>query len=295
MALPSPLPLLILLALPLGTPATARAQPPTREQQQRQVVVPNSPDEPVPEVRVAANTLTLFRFGASIDRASVEVEGRMTRFRLVDVGDRTLILEMTVEPGPEERLIVRVRYKDGAAPAYATFALVSHPSLVDTLVEVVRRPRTVEALEAALAEKDAQFAALQAMSGPVGLVFSGRLDEHGVRAKRIANIPPGAPHGLEVMEGEGYRAKSWALAVVRVHNLPGQRPWAPEEAHLTRTDGTPVKVLAVHMNKAQLGPGEEGLVAVETEAPSWMEGQDFRLEVMDKSGARQLPILEVKL
>ncbi len=97
---------------------------------------------------MAANTLTLFRFGATIDRNSVEVEGRTTRFRVVDVGDQTLILEPSVEPGSGEKLKVRVRYKDGATPAYATFFLVSHPTLMgvhDQLEEAVVAERAAAA------------------------------------------------------------------------------------------------------------------------------------------------------
>ncbi len=236
---------------------------------------------------MAVGVVTYFHFDATIDRASVEVEGRTTRFQVVDVGDRTLILEPSVEPGSGEKLGVRVRYKDGATPAYATFSLVSHPALVDKEVEVVRRPRTVEALEAALA-------ALQAVSGPTGLVFSGRLDLKGVQARHI-EVPLGTQGGLSVVEGEAYRAGPWALAVVRVRNLPGQKPWEPGQAQLTRPDGASVKVRSVEMNKARLGPGEEGLVAVETEAPFWQATEALRLELLDKSGSRRLSIPEVKL
>lgn len=244
---------------------------------------------------MAANVATYLRFDTPIDRASVEVEGRATRFRLVDVGDRTLTLEPGVEPGDGEKLGVRVRYRDGATPAYVTFALVTHPTLVDKEVEVVRRPRTVEALEAALVQKEAELAALKAVSGPARLVFSGRLNLDGVQARRIEKVPTGTQAGLKVAGGEGYRAGPWMLAVVHVRNLPGQKPWEPGEARLTRADGTPVKVLSVDMNKAQLAPGEEGLVAVETEAPSWKASEVLRLELLDKSGGRRLPILEVKL
>jgi hypothetical protein len=207
----------------------------------------------------------------------VEVEGRATRFKLVDPGEYTLALEVTVEPGPGEKLEVRVRYEDAGTPAYATFALVSHPSLVDKEVEAVRRPRTVEALEAALAEKEAELAALK-----------------GVQGRRI-EIPTGPQGGLKVTGGQGYRASSWALATVRVRNLPGQKPWEPGEARLTLADGTPVKVRSVVMNKAQLAPGEEGLLAVETEAPHWKAGEPLRLELLDKSGSRRLSISQVKL
>jgi hypothetical protein len=80
-----------------------------------------------------------------------------------------------------------------------------------------------------------------------------------------------------------------------VRNLPGQKSWEPGEARLTREDGTPVKVRSVEMNKAQLTPGEEGLVAVETEAPSWKAGAVLRLELLDKGGSRRLSILNVVL
>ena len=243
---------------------------------------------------MAAKVTTWLRFDAPIDRASVEVEGRATRFKLVDPGEYTLALEVTVEPGPGEKLSVQVRYEDAGTPAYATFALVSHPSLVDKEVEVARRPRTVEALEAELAEKKAELAALRAVSGPARLVFSGRLDFEGVQARRI-EIPTGPQGGLKVVDAEEYRASSWALAIVRVRNLPGQKPWEPGEARLTLADGTPVKVRSVDMNKAQLAPGEEGLVAVETEPPHWKAGEPLRLELLDKSGSRRLSISQVKL
>jgi uncharacterized protein (TIGR02268 family) len=279
----------------LLTGTTAAAQPPplVREPRQRQIFVPNSPEEPVPEVRLAADVLTLFVFDAPIERGSVEVEGRATRFRLVDPGESTLTLQLAVELGAEEKLRVRVRYKDGDTPAYATFFLVSHPSVVDKEV-VVRRSRTQEALEAALKEKEAELAALKAVSGPAGLAFSGRLDARGVEARRIEG-PVGTQNGLNVVKGTGYRASSWALAVLRVQNLPGQQPWEPGGARLTRADGTFVKVLSVDMNKARLGPGEEGLVTVETEAPNWKAGTALHLELRDKTGGRRLLIPKVKL
>ena len=65
---------------------------------------------------MAAKVTTYLRFDAPIDRASVEVEGRATRFKLVDPAEYTLALEVAVEPGPEEKLGVRVRYKDAGTP-----------------------------------------------------------------------------------------------------------------------------------------------------------------------------------
>ena len=276
-------------------PAAAQTQPPARERQERQVVLPANPSEPVPEARVAAGIATYLRFDSPIDKASLELEGRPARLRWVDVGERLVAVEPSADLGAEERLVMRVRYKDGASPAVARLVLVSHPTLVDKELEVVRRPRTVEALETALAEKEAELAALRASSGPAGLVFSGRLDPVGVLARRIENLPRRIQSGLKVVGGEEYRACCWALAVVRVRNLPGQKPWVPGVARLTRADGTVAKVRSVGMNKALLAPGEEGLVAVETETPFWEAGEVFRLELLDKSGVRPLPILDVVL
>jgi len=247
---------------------------------------------------VAAKISTYLRFNAPIEKASLEVEQRTTRFKLVDPGEYIIGFEVAVEPAPGERLIVRVRYKDGGTPTHATFALVSHPTLVDKEVEVVRRSRSIEALEAELAEKKAELAALKAQcgaGGTAGLVFSGRIDWNGVRAERIEHVPTSAQGGLKVASGMGYRAGSWALAVVLVRNPPGQKPWVASSARLTRADGTPVKVRSVVMDKAQLAPGEEGLVAVEPESPYWNVGDVFRLDVMDSSGTRRLSIPEVKL
>ena len=242
----------------------------------------------MPEGRVAAKTVTYFVFDAAIDRASVEVEGRATRFRLVDPGERTLYLEPLEAPKEGERLRVRVHYKDGASPASASFALVSHPTVVDTRVEVVRRPSTpeVQVLEEALAQCEAE--------GPSNLVLSGRLDVEGVRA-RSAELGARVQAGMEVLEGAGYRAGTWALVAVRVHNLPGQLPWTAGEVRLTRADGTAVKVRSLRMDRSRLSPGDTGLVVAETEKPSWTADEVIRVELREKGGERHLVIGTVKL
>ncbi|ATB29191.1 DUF2381 family protein [Melittangium boletus] len=265
----------------MGTTAAAQPQSLVRERQERQVVAPGGPSEPVPEVRVATHIATTLVFNAPIDKASVEVEGRATRFRLVDVGERIVFLEPLVPPGEGERLGLRVRYKDGASPASATFALVSHPSAVDTRVDVVRSHRSPEVLEAALAQCEA--------GGPASLVLSGRLGVGGVGARRI-QIVEGVQAGLQLQKGTGFRADSWAMVSVRVHNLPGQQPWTAGEARLTRADGTPVKVLSVRMDRARLAAGETGWVVVETEPPSWARDEVFRVELGEKGGERRLVI-----
>ncbi|MCY1082582.1 DUF2381 family protein [Archangium lansingense] len=276
------LPLLTLVLILTGSAATAQQpQHPGHDRQERQVFVPSNSSEPVPEVRVAAGIATTLVFDAPIDRASIEVEGQSTRFRLVDPGERTLFLEPLVAPGDGERLGVRVRYKDGRSPAHAVVALVSHPTMVDTRVDVARMQRFPAALEAALAQCEA--------GGPANLVFSGRLDLDGVRARRIKLIQD-IQSGMKLKEGTGFRARTWALVAMRVHNLPGQQPWTAGEARLIRADGMPVKVLSVRMDRPKLAPGETGLVVAETESPYWNVAEIFRLELREKGGERHLVI-----
>jgi uncharacterized protein (TIGR02268 family) len=242
----------------------------------------------VPEVRVAAKVATYFRFSDTIDKASLELKGGPARFRWVDKGDRLVAVELLIDLGAGEKLIMRVRYKDGAVPTYATFALVTHPTLVDKEVEVVRRLRTPEALEAELAQCEA--------GGPDNLVFSGLLDTYGVEARPFSvEVPAGHQSGLKVGEGVVYRANRWVLVAIQLRNLPGQKPWVAGEVRLTSSAGAQVKVLSVRMDKAQLASGEEGLVVVRTEAPFWKAGEVFRLELLDKSGVRRLPIPQVRL
>jgi uncharacterized protein (TIGR02268 family) len=270
----------------MGATAAAQPQPPVREQQQRQVVVPSGPHEPVPEVRVAATTATYVRFKSPIDKESLQVDGRATRFKVVDPGEYTLTLEMAVEPEPGERLIVRVRYKDGGTPAYATLALVSHPTLMDKEVEVVRRSRAPEVLEAKLAQCEA--------SGPANLVLSGQLDRAGVRAKEFqGRVPPTNKSGLTAGRGMGFQAARWMVVAVSVTNLPGQKPWTPGSARLFSAEGTPLRVRLIQLQgKSQLPPGESGLVVVQTDAPMFGKAP-FRLELLDTEGARLLPIHDV--
>ncbi len=160
------------------------------------------------------------------------------------------------------------------------------------------RPRTVEALEARLAQVEAELAALKAQcarSGLPQLAFSGLLDSNDVQATQFqGETAPDDKSGLVAKLGIGYRATRWALVVVHVHNLPGQPDWMPGTARLTSATGTPVKVLSVHLEQSRLQAGESTRVAVLVEPPESTE-RLFQLELRDTEGGRLLPITGVKL
>lgn len=111
------------LSLAVASAATAQAQLPARQRQDRRTALPTTPAEPIPEVYVAAGNLTTVAFNGPLDRESLVVD--RTRFKWVDVGDRLLALEPFTDLGPGERLIMQVGFKDKAVPAKAVLAVVS--------------------------------------------------------------------------------------------------------------------------------------------------------------------------
>jgi uncharacterized protein (TIGR02268 family) len=279
-----------LLTLCLLVASTAAAQPASvRQRQDRRASLPTTPVEPMLELYVAANNLTLAAFNGPLDRDSLVVD--RTRFKWVDVGDRILALEPITDLGPGERLILQVSFKDKALPAKAVIAILSKVDVMDGKVEVDRRANTPEALLAALKQKEAELEELKARcagSGPAGLVLSGWLTQAMHPMPLTVEAPSADPSGLKVQRGVGYAGTSSTLVAIWLINLPSQKPWALGQARLIGPRHAPVKVLSVQMKPEPLAPGEEGLVVVEVAVPPWQASKDFNVELVDASGQRRL-------
>ncbi len=290
--------------------ATASAQSPAREMKRQQVILSSDTTAPVPRVRLSPDVLTLFVFDAAIDAGALSLGGRGTRLSLVDAGERSLLVKPLVELSPGEAHLLAVPFKDGMAPASASFVLVSSPKDVDERVEVLRQPLSAAACQEQLekergrcAQQDALIAELRAraaVSDVAGLIFSGRMDEKGVSGTRsVLSRSPGIQHGLQVVEGEGVlglRASHWAALALKVRNLPEQQPWKPGKARLTSIQThESVEVLSVQLEAQELGAGEAGLLVVETRAPPAKAGAVFTLELWDASGGRSLTVSGVRL
>ncbi len=281
-----------LLAVLLTSAAAAQQQPPFPLLRQRSVTLPASAQDAT--VRVARGTLTTLTFDSALASKGVQLEGRDTHFERVVADERTLTLKPKVGLKPSERLVLTVRFADGAAPQEATFDLVAAGEEADASVEVVRRARNVEALETALASTQAQLAALQALygeeGGPEYAVLAGWLTKDISVKQFDARVPAGHASGLRVEGGSTYRTGKWALVVVQLHNGRDARPWALGEVRLTSAHGAPVKVLSARTNTPHLAAGEEGLLVVRTEAPWWDLDEELKLELRDEDGGRLLPL-----
>lgn len=304
-----PSPWVVLAYVPLLVGAVARAQPaPVASQERqviitRQVVIPSEATGPLPVARVAPGFRTTLFLDAPITPDSVKVEGEGTRVRLVDVGKTSVTVEALTELGTE-RLMVRADYADGMAPRVFTLALVSDAAQVDAQVRVARRPQSFEAVEAELAAtrarcllQGAELAALKARceaSGPAGLILADLLGK-GISTTRVA-VPNNTVGLVSPADDDvAHRAAQWAAVAVTLKNLPGQPPWRPGKAQLVSTrTGTPVAAL-VEMRVPQLAPGESGRVVLETGPLPCELGTQFRVDLWDADGGRNLSIPKVTL
>jgi uncharacterized protein (TIGR02268 family) len=272
-------PVLLLLGV-----TAAGAQPQTLRG--RSLTLPGNPDEPLPEVHVAANIPTVFLFDAPIERASVHLD--TSRLQLVDVSERSLIVMPVVTPGPQEQWVLRVRYADGAHPEWAAFALVSRPPEVDGRIDVVRQAQSLEACQAALAEARAHAESPR----PEVWWLAERLGGSAA-STLLKGSPP--QNDLTVLGGTAYRLATGVLLVFEVANAEGQQPWAPTEATLrSKENQAQVPVRTVAVRPARLEPGEQGQVAVEAELPPPEAGGKFTLELREPSG-RSLTLKKVEI
>ncbi|NNC03064.1 DUF2381 family protein [Corallococcus exiguus] len=285
-----------LLALLVAGTAAAQPAPPARLLRQRAVSLLSSPVDA--SVQVAKGVLTTLTFDSQLLPKSVVVQGRDTHFERFVVEERTVTFKPKVDLTADERLLLTVRFADGAAPQEAIFILIPAGDQVDAAVEVVRRARNAEALQLELTQVQAQLAALQGRcgdGGPTGLILSGLLGSYVSTSVFKAAVPPGNASGLKVESGVGYRTRTWTVVTVRVRNLVGQRVWSPGVARLSTARGQSIQVKSLRTDKPQLAPGEEGLVLVETGAPVWQAEEELLLELSDTANGRDLPIRGVRL
>ncbi|WP_224371974.1 DUF2381 family protein [Hyalangium versicolor] len=252
---------------------TAEAQP--QSLRGRSVTLSGSPLEPPPEVRVAASIPLVLLFDAPIDKDSLQLDA--SRLQLIATGESSLVIAPVVSPSEKERWVLRVRYADGARPEWAVLVLVSRPPEVDGRIDVVRRPQSLEACQAALAEARAQAELPRAEVWEL----ADRLGGGAVQAQAIDAQTRNTLHA----KGTVYLLATGLLLDFQVRNPPDLPAWTPIEAVLrSETNGALVPVRTMAVKPGRIAPGEEGRVAVDAELPSPGAGRVFTLEVRDASG-----------
>ncbi|RKG98466.1 DUF2381 family protein [Corallococcus carmarthensis] len=271
-----PLRLALPLAIALAWGAVARAQPAARirAERQRSVTIASTPAEPLPVVRVARDTLTLLFFPSPIQKKTLTFDE--SRIRVLDAGERSVIIQPVANLGDVERQEIGVFFDDGRAPARAAFVLVTDPAEVDSRIDV-QRPE----LPNTTCPPSAQAPAPK----PEDFVLLGYVDEHGV-ATLSQKGRQKAAQGLTWGSIVTFRGTGWILADVQIMNEPGHPVWTPHEATFVGRLGAPLRARLVAKKPGPIPPGERGRFLVVVEAPAMEAELIFTLEVGGDGGRR---------
>jgi uncharacterized protein (TIGR02268 family) len=284
------------LALVLLWSAAPRADAASgRTKRERSVAVAATPAEPLPEIRVDKATSTLLFFPAAISKSTLTVDEQPrtvdkaaipadeSRIRVLDVGERSIIVQPEADLGPGERHELTVFFADGRAPARTAFVLVPDPAEVDSRIDVERREQPTSAFPA-----DAP----RAPPRPEDFVLLGYVDRRGVQTDTVGETSD-AGQGLSSARGLSYRGNGWVLVDVKVENWAGQQPWTPREATLTGRRGVTLPARLVTVDGGEIAPGKFRRVLAVADPPPPDAGTVFALQIRGEGG-RSLTIPRVR-
>jgi len=273
-------PFRLALALVLFWGAAPRGDAaPSRTPRVRPVAVTSA--EPLPEIRVEKATPTLLLFPAPIQKTTVTVDE--SRIRIVDKGERTIVVQAVADLREGERPELAVFFADGRAPARAAFVLVTDPAEVDSRIDVERREPPNAACPAE---------APRVPPRPEDFVLLGYVNENGVQVGEVEAASDDT-RGLWSMPGWSYRGATWVLVDVKIGNSAGQRPWTPREATLTNKRGVALRARLVTEGSGEIAPGALLRVLAVADLPPPSAGETFALEVRG-AGGRSLVIPRVR-
>jgi uncharacterized protein (TIGR02268 family) len=291
--------LIVLLGLPgLAQPGPAPVLPPVGG---GEACAPAA----VAEVRVAPEQPTTLLFDAALDQGAVEHAARELGFARVAVAKDTL----TVVPAPGwragERRRLTVPFADGQPPGGLPLVFVLAPTQAEAHVKVSRPPRTLAALEQALAAqqvrcdaKDAELATLREKASSLALlVASGTLGREGLRVVPLETAQWTMPAELERGAASLYVATGQVAFEVELTLAAGAQPWAPGAATLEDQTGQNL----VHAGVVQLvdGPvltaGAKARLVVGFAASMGNLGKLYEFKVTERNGSRGLLLWNLKL
>lgn len=275
-----PFRLALALALVSGVAAGAEPAPGARVRRERSVTVASAPAAPLPVVHVAGGIPTLFLFSSPIQRKTLTFDE--SRIRVLDAGERSVIVQPMADLGEGERQEIGVFFDDSRAPSRAAFVLVTNPAEVDSRIDV-QRPEPPGAV-------------CQPTEAPVpkpeDFVLLGYIDGKGVTTSKIQAVHDDV-QGLWSEAGVSFRGNGWVLIDVAIWNRSSNAAWLPQEATLSRPTGMPLRARLVAEKKGPIPPGGEGRILVVTEVQESDSSFVLALEVLGDNG-RRLRIPEVR-
>ena len=298
-----PVQVVLLSVLFLGWAALAQPHPVPTSAPVRSLELP--PLRGVAEVRVAPGLPTTLLFNARLDRGAVERAGRELGFTRVAVAEDALVVVPAQHTQQGARLTLPIRFAGEEAHEAEAVVFLVAPAQAEAAVQVVRRARTVPALEealvtarergaaleAALATRSAELAAARTEKASMApLMEAGLLGREGIRAMELGAV--------NWEPGETGTAAAWlyvatgSVAFDIELTLSAQaRPWAPGAARLVPHHGRGLPIparVARLVGASMVAPGEKARLLVEFEVPTAGAMEGYTLEVAEQGGERDL-------
>nr|WP_043321949.1 DUF2381 family protein [Corallococcus coralloides] len=256
-----------------GAAAQAQQATRTRAERKRAVTIASTSADPLPIVHVAGDTPTLFLFTSPIQKKTLTFDE--SRIRVLDAGERSVIIQPVADLGEGERQEIGVFFADGQALTRAAFVLVTDPAEVDSRIDV-RRPEPPNT-----ACQPAQAPSLK----PEDFVLLGLVDKAGVTTSSRHGEPT-VVQGLALDSLVAFRGTGWVLADMTILNSPDQPAWTPQEAMFVRQVGVPLRARLVTKRPGPILPGETMRVLAVVELPQAQADLVFTLEIRGDGGRR---------
>jgi uncharacterized protein (TIGR02268 family) len=294
-----------LLALLLSQ-APVLAEPPQQNEcaaASPRVELPAEPGAKAPVVCLTPGLSLTLSFDSPLRSGPVRL-GEPEWFEDTATGKQTLTLRPREKLETGKRSEVEVCFADGAAPACATFVLVTHPGLGVQEVKVVRQERSVESYQRAEREARAEAeqcreevrqlrAEREVPEGLRGTLASGLVGLNGIASKELTrSVTEKEGNALPLDSVYGYRAVGRVAVDVKLVN-PGTQPWVAESAVLRGTNGEVLKPLPLWQPEP-VAPGREpGRVVVEVLATEEQALGTYTLTLWDTERKRTVVLGEV--
>jgi uncharacterized protein (TIGR02268 family) len=288
----------------LSVGLTTMAQPglPNVAPPVRRLELPAPPGEL--ELRLAPSRPTTVLLNAALDRAAMERVAQQPGLVRVEVAESALVLLPAPGVKPGTRLQLTLRFADGQPPEGVPLVLVVDSPGAEAYVEVVRRERTVAALEATLGAERARCAAMEvelatlregaALLTP--LVMAGTLGREGIRVVELNLTTLTPPPGLTARHPRLYIATGRLAVEVELTLAEDARPWTPGTAtlHDRVNRAAPIFARSVRWLEAPgLVPGGKARLLVEFEVSTADPNGSFDLKVPEQKGERVLKLQDL--
>jgi len=297
-------PLLLLVALSLVCSVMAASPPVSKPQpQHRSLYLFGEPNEPAPEIQVAARTSSTLRFELPPSPSRATLGGWADRFEPPLVGGSSVVVVPLHALSSTDRVPLTVTLADGTV---LPFTLVPAQDTVDVQVDVFPHAESAKALRRALDEAQEENKKLRSevhryqqeqLSTEHALATLFVREEHvALRSQERQKWSlRGEEFDLKVHLIETFNTTHHAAFVFTLTNTSRTQSWDLQEVRLTSERTGEEKAIAVRTLLDSIAPGKTGTFVVVTAMLPEGTEEKFLLEVFKRGGLRDIGLMGVTL